>query len=33
MGLELAEQFGWELPDVTLPHGRGHGPHWDVESL
>ncbi len=31
MGLELAEQFGWQLPDVIIyPTGGRHRPDWHV---
>ena len=34
MGLELAEQFGWRLPDVILyPTGGGTGPDRHVEGV
>ena len=34
MGLELAEQLGWELPDVIFyPTGGGTGSDRDVEGL
>ena len=34
MGLELAEQLNWELPDVIfLSHRRRYWFNWDVESI
>jgi len=34
MGLELAEQLGWEVPDVIFyPTGRGTGLNRDVEGV
>ena len=32
MGLELAEQFDWQLPDYILPHRGWHRTHRDVEE-
>ena len=33
MGLELAEQLGWNLPDVIFYPGGGTGFNWNVESI
>ena len=34
MGLELAEQFEWELPDwIFVSHRRRHGPDRYVEGV
>lgn len=34
MGLELAEQFHWSVPDVILyPTGSGTGLHAHVEGV
>ena len=34
MGLELAEQFDWQLPDyIFLPHRGWHRTHRDVEGV
>ena len=34
MGYEVAEQFGWNLPDAILyPTGGGVGPDRNVESV
>lgn len=34
MGLELAEQFDWQLPDVIFyPTGGGNGPDWNGKGI